>query len=173
MPTFKLRDDLSAEEMTRLNTRRKHVAYHEAGHAVIGLRLGFVVRKVTIEPKALTLGNVEAQVGEASSNRCVDRDAADIKFALAGPLEEQLVSPDPFDVLVANGSGKDWRSAKRTARQLNLPREAEILIVMLALDTAALVQQNREAIVRVAAALLERETLTGDDLRSLMEGRQG
>jgi cell division protease FtsH len=173
MPTFRLRDDLSAEEMTRLNTRRKHVAYHEAGHAVIGLRLGFVVRKVTIKPRALTLGNVEAKVGEASSNRCVDRDAADIKFALAGPLAEQLVSPDPFDVLIANGSGKDWRCAKRTARQLNTQREAEVLIVMLALETKTLVEEHKDAIVRVATALLERETLTGDDLRSLIDGRQG
>jgi len=113
----------------------EHIAYHEAGHVVIGLKLGFVVKEVTIKPKSRTLGNVQAQVGEASSNRCVDRDAADIKLCLAGPLAEQLVSPDPFNV-----------------------------------QTAALVQQHRDAIGRVATALLEHETLTGDDINSLVNG---
>ena len=148
----------------------EHIAYHEAGHVVVGLKLGFEVREVTIKPKSRTLGNVQAQVGEASSNRCVDRDAADIKLCLAGPLAEQLVSPDPFNVLIANGSGRDWRSARRTARQLNTRGEAEVLIVMLALETAALVQQHRDAIGRVATALLEHETLTGDDINSLVNG---
>jgi ATP-dependent Zn protease len=147
----------------------EHIAYHEAGHVVIGLVLGFEVRKVTIKPKSRTLGNVQAQVGEASSNRCVDRDAADIKFCLAGPLAEQLVSPRPFDELIADGSGKDWRNVRRTARRLNTRGEAEVVIVMLALETAALVQQHRDAIERVAAALLERETLMGDDIKRLAE----
>jgi ATP-dependent Zn protease len=154
-------------------TDLKHIAYHEAGHVVIGLKLGFKVKKVTIKPKSRTLGNVEAQVGEASSNRCVDRDAADIKLCLAGPLAEQLVSPEPFNVLIANGSGKDWRSAKRTARQLNTQREAEVLIVMLALETKMLVEEHKDAIARVADVLLERETLMGDDINSLVNGRQG
>ena len=101
----------------------------------------------------------------------MDEEAANIKINLAGPLAEQLVSPLPFDELIESGSRGDWRRARRTARQSNLPREAEILIVMLALETAALVQQHKEAITRVATALLERETLTGDDIRSLVDGR--
>jgi ATP-dependent Zn protease len=62
---------------------------------------------------------------------------------------------------------------KRTARDLNTRGEAEILIVMLALETKMLVEEHKEAIGRVADALLERETLTGDDINSLVNGRQG
>jgi ATP-dependent Zn protease len=170
-----LLDDLLEEQSVRRRSdvNWEYIAYHEAGHAVIGHVLGYKVGKVTIKPKPFTLGNVEMEVGEASSDRCVDRDAADIKSDLAGMLAERLINPSPLNELIEQGSRSDWRSAKRTARQLNLPREAEILIVMLALETAALVQQNREAIVRVATALLERETLTGDDLHSLIDGRHG
>jgi ATP-dependent Zn protease len=159
-----------------LANRRRHIAYHEAGHAVIALILGYKVGKVTIKPRysQLTLGRTEGiQPGEASSNRVVDREATDIKIDLAGPLAEQLINPAPFDELIENGSGGDWRSARRTARSfgLNTPREAEILIVRYALESAVLVQQHQEAITRVAAALLEHETLVGDEIKRIADGR--
>jgi ATP-dependent Zn protease len=167
----KLLDDLLEEQsVRRSDVNWEHIAYHEAGHAVIALVLGYKVGKVTIKPKPFTLGNVEMEVGEASSDRCVDRDAADIKIDLAGSLAERLVNHSPLNELIEQGSRGDWLSVRRTARQLNTQREAEILIVMLALETAALVQQHKEAIGRVAAALLERETLTGDDIKSLVTG---
>jgi ATP-dependent Zn protease len=148
----------------------KHIAYHEAGHAVIGLVVGYDVRSVTIKPKYGALGKTSVQPGAASSNRCVDRDAAAIKIGLAGPLAEQLISPVRFDELLTNGCRHDWRNVKRIARDLNTPREAEILIVMLAIETATLVQQHRQSIVSVATALLERETLTGEEIARLTNG---
>jgi ATP-dependent Zn protease len=152
-------------------TPKEHIAYHEAGHAVIALKLGYDVKVTTIKPKYGALGKTMSQPGAASSDRCVDLDAAAIKIGLAGPLAEQLVSPVRFDELLTNGCRHDWRSAKRTARQLNTRGEAEILIVMLALETATLIQQHREAIARVATALLQHETLTGDDVKRLSDGR--
>jgi hypothetical protein len=172
---FVLRDDLSAEEMARLSERRKHIAYHEAGHAVIALMLGYKVDSVTIKPRygRLTLGSVEGiQPGEGSSYRVVDREAIDIKIDLAAPLAEQLVNPDPFDELIENGSRKDWRTARRTLRDnLHTRGKAEVLIVRYALETAVLVQQHKDAITRIATALLERETLTADEIQRIADGR--
>src|SRR5262249_35194431 len=92
--------------------------------------------------------------GDASSDKVVDRQAADIKIDLAGPLAERLANPSPLNELIAQGSRGDWRNVRRTARDLNTPREAEILIVMLALETAALVQQHKQHGLDCVRALL-------------------
>jgi ATP-dependent Zn protease len=135
----------------------RHIAYHEAGHAVIGLKLGCVVRSATIRPRYSSLGSADVQPEGA-----VDAGTAMIKVDLAGPLAERLVSPHSFFDLINRGSRTDWLSAWKAAR-----RDDDVILDLIH-ETRALVQQNREAIVRVAAALLERETLTGDDLCSLM-----
>jgi ATP-dependent Zn protease len=138
----------------------KHIAYHEAGHAVIGHVLGCEVRMATIKPKYSSLGSADVQPGGA-----VDVATAHIKVDLAGPLAERLVSPHSFFDLIHRGSQKDWRSAWKAAQ-----RDEDVILGLIH-ETKALVQRHREAIARVAAALLERETLTGDDIRRIAGGR--
>jgi ATP-dependent Zn protease len=133
----------------------KHVAYHEAGHAVIGLMLGCEVRMATIRPRYSSLGSVDVQPGGSV-------ETAQIKVDLAGPLAERLVSPLSFFDLINRGSRTDWLSAWKAAR-----RDEDVILDLIR-ETKALVQQYRDAIVRVATALLERETLTGDDIKSLI-----
>jgi ATP-dependent Zn protease len=146
------------------------IAYHEAGHAVIALKLGFGVTKVTLKPRpnSVTAARTDIQAGPATPTNIADAEALNIKVDLAGALSEQLVSSTPLDELFANGSRGDWRHAKWTARQWNTRSEAEVLIVMLALETATLVQEHKETIVRVASALLEHKTLTGDEIKRIV-----
>jgi ATP-dependent Zn protease len=157
----------------------KHTAYHEAGHAVIGLVLGYGVRKATIRQRYSYLGSAWISKRRHSSSGSTEVQAVDVSpdsddfghicIDLAGPLAEQLVNPVPFEELINHGARGDWPSARKHARRINR-QHADILIVVLMEETRALVQQHREAIGRVAAALLEHETLTADDIKRLTNG---
>jgi ATP-dependent Zn protease len=155
---------------------RRHTAYHEAGHAVIGLVLGYDVKKATIRPVYSYLGqatiskkrcgsegSTEVQAGSDSEVDLIGHICVD----LAGLLAEKLVNRSPFEELIAHGSSGDWQHAQRRARRINR-HQAEIFIDALMEETRALVEQHKDAIVRVATALLERETLSGAEIKRIM-----
>ena len=141
---------------------RRHLAYHEAGHAVINLVIGYKVEKATIRPRYSLLGYVNWD-GRTSDDK-VDEAIAKIKSNLAGPLAEQLINPEQFDNLILNGSRGDWQRVRKAARQI-----ANGMIDRLILETRALVQEHRSAIERVANALLEHEVLTGKEIQGLFD----
>src|SRR5262249_31519224 len=140
----------------------QHIAYHEAGHAVINLVLGYNVTKATIRPRYSLLGQVRFD-GRVSDDK-VDEAIAEIKSSLSGPLAEQLVNPEPFDELIEVGSRGDWRRVRRAARSI-----ADSIIGRSIRETRVLVEQHKEAIERVANALLEHETLTGKEIKGLTD----
>jgi len=149
--------------MPNRSVDRRYTAYHEAGHAVIALRLGYEIRKVTIVPRRGSLGRAEIR------NRT---SPDDIRISLAGALAEALVNPTPSDI--QDGSRTDWRNARRSTREFAAlgfigPREKGILIEELLQETRALVRRDKKAIARVAEALLKRWTLTGDDIKRIVE----
>jgi len=144
----------------------EHTAYHEAGHAVVALRLGYEVKWVTIVPTRRSLGYARIPHGSLSPD--------DIRIDFAGALAEALVNPTSFDEKILNGSRSDWRWARRSVRNFVAlgfigDYEGDVLIEELLHETRALVRRDKEAITRVAAALLERKTLTGDDVKRIME----
>ena len=151
--------------MTDINERLKHTAYHEAGHAVVAFRLGYEVGKVTIKRRQGVLGRADIR------NRT---SPGDIKINLAGALAEALVNPS--DEQIQLGAHSDWRNTRRSVREFVAlgfinGRERGILIEELLQETRALVRRDAGAIARVAAALLEHETLTGDDIKRLVEAQ--
>lgn len=142
---------------------REHTAYHEAGHAVIALRLGYEVRKVTIKPRQGVLG--KAYIRNRTS-------PDDIRIDLAGALAEALVNPN--DEQIQLGSHSDWRNARRSTSEFVAlgfigDQEEGILIHELLQETRALVRRDAKVIARVAEALLHHETLTGEDIKLIME----
>jgi hypothetical protein len=144
-------------------TDLKHTAYHEAGHAVIALRLGYEVGKVRINPK---YGSGSAQIRNRQS-------PDDIRIDLAGAHAEGLVNPTSFDEKIQLGSRSDWRNARRSTREFVAlgfigGEEGGVLIEELLHEVRALVRRDAEAIARVAEALLERRTLTGDDIKRIV-----
>jgi ATP-dependent Zn protease len=150
-------DGLIEEEPDeRLATRRQRIAYHEAGHAVVVLRLGYKLKDVTIKPNGRAEGmtNYEKRGGLVSDG---------IKIILAGSLAESLF--DGKVSLKTDGSGNDWRAIRKWYPEFCARDVREI-----GEETKLLVQRHREAIARVARALLERETLTGDDVKRLADG---
>jgi ATP-dependent Zn protease len=141
----------------------KHTAYYEAGHAVIALRLGYEVGKVTIVRRQGVLGRADIR------NRT---SPDDIRINLAGALAEALVNPS--DEQIQLGAHSDWRNTRRSVREFVAlgfinGRERGILIDELLQETRALVRRDREAISRVAEALLARKTLAGPEIKRIME----
>jgi ATP-dependent Zn protease len=141
----------------------RYTAYHEAGHAVIALRLGYEVEKATIVRRQGVLGRVDVLPRTSPD---------DIKINLAGQLAEALVNSN--DEQIQLGAHRDWQNARRSARKFVAlgfinSREKGILIDELLAETTALVRRDRDAISRVAEALLERKTLTGAEVRQIVE----
>jgi ATP-dependent Zn protease len=133
---------------------RRHVAYHEAGHAVIALRLGYELIDVTVKPHRRTEGSFLVAK--------MRRPRADhIKLYLAGAIAEALVSPTPF-----YGASGDWRRICRIARDIARPEE---VIEECLEETEVLVQQNAGVIAKVAEALLKHKTLRGDEVARIIK----
>jgi ATP-dependent Zn protease len=132
----------------------KHIAYHEAGHAVIVLVLGYTLKSVTIKPD-----------GRAEGRTNYDKDGGlvvdGIKIGLAGPIAEGLL--DGNFRLKTDGSSSDWRAIRKWYPEFCAQDVREI-----GEETKLLVQRHREAIERVAAALLEHETLTGERCSAIL-----
>jgi hypothetical protein len=155
---------LTVDELRLEPMNRQHIAYHEAGHAVVTLRLGYKVTEVTIkrDKRAEGRANIIKLGGPTSDG---------IKIDLAGMIAESLINPTTsFRDQCKNGGRSDWRSALKLARELAFFNETKpgIIIEEFVKRTTALVRQHEQAIANVAAALLERETLTGGEVERLI-----
>ena len=105
------------ERRSRLITakEREIVAYHEAGHAIVGhlVKNADPLRKVTIVPRGDSLG-LTVYVPEAdrmlhARSYFIDR----IAIALGGRVAEELVFGD-----ITNGAGADIRNVTQTVRAM-------------------------------------------------------
>jgi ATP-dependent Zn protease len=148
---------------------RRATAYHEAGHVVIGLSCGIGIQYVTIKPEGKLWGHVQRTgrrtrpyIGDATREAFV----CEVAYLLAGSLAEE----------------------RFTGRNLRTPGDYskvdQIVVAYIGADKAAALTAQMEAVVRgmiepppvwsmidrVAVALMERETLTGDDLGRIISG---
>lgn len=127
------------------------IAYHEAGHAIVALACGFTVRSVSITPAA------ELRI-LSSSWRPLTREAAMV--ALAGNIAQARACPG-----TRGGEGVDQQIAYKAARFVHWspPR----LLARLHVRTRRLLDQRWHYVELIAAALLERGRLTGEEIDAL------
>ena len=94
---------------------KRLVAYHEAGHAVIGLKLknASVVQKVTIIPRGQAGGYNLMMPKEETYTRTKSELLENITGKLGGRVAEELVFGD-----VTTGAYGDFQDATRTARAM-------------------------------------------------------
>lgn len=132
-------------------TQRESTAYHEAGHAVVAYRLGLVVDSTTIRPDPAkeTLG-VSLSEGPWM-NGSTDDDQITVLYA--GLAAERLVEPG---AQVEDGAFGDYEQAAVLHGLESRPAHLEE-------RAATVVAEHRAAIEAVAQALLEHETLPGDE----------
>jgi cell division protease FtsH len=194
---------LTAEE-------RKLTAYHEAGHALVSLKIPGLdpIHKVTIVPRGRALGITFSLPEEDRHNYTKEWILGRLAMAYGGRVAEELTfGPEK----VTTGAAQDIRQATEMARrmvgQFGMSdvvgpiavdeREAEVFLGREVVQrrevserTAELVDTevkrilgeayerargilsaNREALDRLAGALLERETLDRDEVDLVVAGK--
>ncbi len=144
---------------------RVETAYHEAGHAVIGLVHGITFERVTIVPDAESLGHVApATPAEPATRAELDRLIdGNVCTTLAGPIAAAVYARRPLGKWYANGGAGDFGRARRLAAT-RCDGDAEEIgryLRWLEARTHRLVSYRWGPIMAVAAALLQYGTLTG------------
>ncbi|KRA98086.1 cell division protein FtsH [Devosia sp. Root685] len=204
---------MGAERRTMAMTddEKKLTAYHEAGHAIIALKVAGIdpIHKATIIPRGRALGMVmtlpESDTYSFSREKALarltmlfgGREAEIIKF---GPAK--VTSGASGDIQMATALARsmvmEWGMSETLGRVRYKSNDQEVFLghsvtqsQHMSDDTAKLIDQEVRKLIEdgeasarniltvyhdqweaIAQALLEFETLTGDELRALMDGKQ-
>ena len=204
---------MGAERRTMAMTddEKKLTAYHEAGHAIIALKVAGIdpIHKATIIPRGRALGMVmtlpETDSYSFSREKALarltmlfgGREAEIIKF---GPAK--VTSGASGDIQMATSLARsmvmEWGMSEKLGRVRYKSNDQEVFLghsvtqsQHMSDDTAKLIDQEVRKLIEdgeasarhilttyndqweaIAQALLEFETLTGDELRALMDGKQ-
>ena len=194
--THQLGGEVSAVKDLFTQGLRERLAYHESGHALVGhwLNAG-IVERVTIEPRGRALGvtyitrdtedplykqseltsrlammlagrEAELLVFESVSTGASD----DLKRAseLAINMVGSLGFSDAFGLLSVAGVPKELLGPDIQAAVL---REARVLLEQAQATCQQLLQANRAQLDTLARRLLEREVVSGDELKGLLGAR--
>ncbi|NWN45493.1 ATP-dependent zinc metalloprotease FtsH [Candidatus Phytoplasma pruni] len=167
---------------------RKMVAYHEAGHAVIGIKLKHApkVQKITIIPRG-DAGGYNLMLPEKetifSSKK---RMLANIVSFLGGRAAEELMFDD-----ISSGAYGDFKSATRIATQMVtklgmsdlgpmqnnnnasvhkplVDAEIKKIIDECMVEAKKIMKENKPLLDKIADTLLEQETITKDQLDKII-----
>ena len=187
---------------------RKRVAYHEAGHAIIGLNLkdSDKVQKITIIPRGRTGGHVlmtpeddrfllsEAELkarivgylGGRSSEEIFFNDVTtgasnDIEVAtqIARSMvtEYGMSSLGPIQYERDTGSvflGRDYASTQKnfsTQIAFEIDQEVRKIIDTAHKEAQNIIKKNKDDVILIAETLLERETITAEEIQKLLKNR--
>lgn len=154
---------------------RKFVAHHELGHAVVRKYYGGRVEKISILPRATSLGVTISMQEEEKLLLTPDQVRQEIAVLMGGRAAEQV-----FFGTVTGGAADDMDRASRLAREAihrygfdgmgpyvpsheSLLRESEIRAAEWVKkgyeDAVEIVQAHRSGIERLAKALMEQEEI--------------
>src|SRR6266545_2679370 len=201
---------LERRSMVLSDEERRLTAYHEAGHAIVSLKVPGLdpLHKVTIVPRGRALGITFSLPEEDRHNYTKQYILGRLAMAYGGRVAEELVfGPDK----VTTGAAQDIQQATEMARRMVTQfgmsdvvgpiavgdREAEIFLGREVVQrrevserTAELVDtevkrvltdayeqarnilaDHRAALDRLAATLLERETLDREEVEAVVAGK--
>ncbi len=185
-------------------------AYHEAGHAVVGLTVpkGIPVHKATIIPRGRALGMVKfLPEGDRYSMKYIEY-TSQLTVAMGGRIAEELVfgkenitsgassdiqqatqiaramvtrlgysddlgtvmyGDNQEEVFLGMSMGRQQNVSEATAQKID--SEVRRLVSGAYEEARRILTDKRAQLEAVAQALLEFETLSGDEIKGLMEGR--
>lgn len=175
---------------------RERIAYHEAGHAimqVVSKQEGYRLQKVTIIPRGRSLGSTHFSPERDILNLSTEQITARLRCLMAGRIAEELGVGQ-----ITSGAASDIVEATKLIRSmvfewgmsdLGFIAFAQGSNVLCSADTMAKAEArvqaissreyslsreiliaHRTALDAVATALLERETLSGEEVTSLCNG---
>ena len=191
--------------MVMPDEEKRLTAYHEAGHAVVGLHCeaSDPIHKATIMPRGRALGLVMRLPETDQLSITIEKLEADLAVAMGGRVAEELVfGPSK----VTSGASSDISQATRIAESMvmrwgmspklgpiNYANDSEehYMKDKVSAETKAVIDSEIRRIVgdgynmarkiltdyrneleTVAQALLEYETLSGDEIKELLEGKK-
>jgi cell division protease FtsH len=187
---------------------REVVAYHEAGHAVIGLNLKFSdkVQKITIVPRGRTGGHVmmtpeedrflmtknqlEARIigylggrtseeiffGDVSTGAQNDIEVA-TRIARMMVTEYGMSSLGPIQYESNSGSvflGRDYNSTQKnfsTQVAFEIDKEVRKIIDSAHEEARKILTDKKQDVVLIAKTLLEKETITAEEIQGILSSR--
>jgi cell division protease FtsH len=198
------------KSMAMSEDEKKLTAYHEAGHALVGLSVpaGMPVHKATIIPRGRALGMVKfLPEGDKYSMRYVEY-TSHLAVAMGGRVAEELIfgkenitsgaqgdiqqatamarsmvtrlgysdelgtvmyGDQQEEVFLGMSMGRQQAMSEATAQKVDA--EVRRLIHQGQEDARKILTEKRGQLEAVAQALLEFETLTGDEIKGLLEGK--
>ncbi|MGH7947068.1 MAG: ATP-dependent zinc metalloprotease FtsH, partial [Opitutaceae bacterium] len=175
---------------------KKVIAYHEAGHALMQVLSGedaMKLQKVTIIPRGRSLGSTHFAPERDLYNYSRELLISRLRCLMAGRVAEELAIGT-----ITSGASGDIQEATRTARQMVFEfgmsplgfmalsnsddgsalaspqtlHEAERHLRTLLDDnyeaTTKALQEHRAALDAIAADLIARETVSGDEVRTIV-----
>jgi ATP-dependent Zn protease len=159
----------------RRRKTREATAYHEAGHAVLRSHFDLPIRRVTIRCDRETAGKVEGkgalylrgidiEITPAKQERIFRR----IMVCLAGEVAQAKFSKR--SVRNWHASSDHQKAADFALRVSGDDEGAALLLRWLMHRTKNMVEVRWPQIQKLASALLEREVLSGDEVRELIWG---
>jgi cell division protease FtsH len=175
---------------------RRLTAYHEAGHAMIGLLLPDStdpLHKVTIIPRGRALGVTHSLPEREKYTKTRNEMVAAVKVALGGRVAEELIfdtvttgaysdfikatevvrnmvcrfgMSDELGSIVYGQNHGDFQYSQKTAEKI----DAEVLRIMNECheDVKRLLEQNRDKLSLLAETLLEKETMFAGEVYELL-----
>lgn len=185
----------------------KLTAYHEAGHAFVGLHYSNIVdpiHKATIIPRGRALGMVQHLPIDDKVSMSIDEIRATLSVDMAGRASEEVfLSANK----ITTGAEADIAAATRLARRSITTAGLSDKIGMVAInqantfgqkialenasektaeivdaeirnwldaaykDAKKLIAKNKASVEKIAKALLDKETLSGDEIREIVYGK--
>jgi cell division protease FtsH len=179
----------TARKVMMSDEDRERTAYHEAGHAIVGMLTTGAdpVRKVSIIPRGMALGVTLSTPDADRYNYSREELIARIKVALGGRAAEQVVYGD-----VTTGAESDIRQLTTIARSMvtrwgmseavgpvfletdnpyvpeqhveAVDAEVRRIVESAEEETVALLRENRSRLDALVARLLEKETVDQDEV---------
>ncbi len=186
----------------------KLTAYHEAGHAFVGLHYDGIVdpiHKATIIPRGRALGMVQHLPIDDKVSMTIEEVRANLSVDLAGRASEEVFFGKNK---ITTGAESDIAMATHIARRSITTAGLSDKIGMVAInqantfgqkvalenasektaqlvdeeiknwldiaykDAKNLVSKNKSTVEKLAKALLEKETLSGEEIREIVFGKQ-
>ncbi|KZT68122.1 ATP-dependent metallopeptidase Hfl [Daedalea quercina L-15889] len=175
---------------------KRMTAYHEGGHALVALYTdgAMPLHKVTCVPRGHALGITSQLPEDDRYSVSLKQYLAEIDVCMGGRVAEELVY-GPANV--TSGASSDLRHATLTARAMvknwgysdkvgpvyygdrdtispaksdEIEREIRDLLIAGEARVATLLKEKEDELHRLAAALVEHETLDADEVKKVIKG---
>ncbi len=199
------------KSMAMSDDEKRNTAYHEAGHAIIALKMAGIdpIHKATIIPRGRALGMVmtlpegdrysmnhekslarlamlfggrEAEIYKFGPEKVTNGATGDIQMAtslaramvmewgMSDKLGRVRYASNQQEIFLGHSVAQSTNMSDETAKLID--EEVRQLIEGGENTARKIITDNKEQFEAIAQALLEFETLTGDELRDLMDGKR-